>query len=108
MSHTPGPWTLKKHPITGKPYTDHGSDWLFGPDGKPIIHFHQPDYDSEAWYDFEDADAHLLAAAPDLLEACKATLYGLRDMTTEQFERGEDCKFRYMLEAAISKTEGKS
>ena len=67
--HTPGPWTLKEH--RGKVYTDHGSDWLFGPDGKPIIHFHQADYDSEAWFEFDDANARLIASAPDLLAACK-------------------------------------
>jgi hypothetical protein len=67
--HTPAPWTLKMN--KGEVYTDHGSDWLFGPDGEPIIHFHQEDYDSEAWYSFKDADAILISKAPNLLTGLK-------------------------------------
>jgi hypothetical protein len=53
------------------------------------------------------ANARLIAAAPDLLMACKATLAGLKDMTTEAFARGEDRKYRDMLEDAIERAEGK-
>lgn len=75
--HTPGPWRLMTHKYpSGRVYvyTNHGSDWLFDQDDNPIIHFHQADYDSEACYDFTDEDAFLIAAAPDLLDACEATL----------------------------------
>ena len=38
-----------------------------------------------------------------LLKACEAVLWGLEDMTTEDFQRGADDKLRAMLEAAIAR-----
>lgn len=98
--HTPGPWHLSLDRNGRDVYTDHGSPWLFGPDGKPVIDFQQADYDSEAWYKFKDADARLIAAAPDLLAACAAAL--------AYSENGEGAGWRVaeMARAAIAKARG--
>lgn len=55
--HTPGPWTVNE--IGG---TDARTQFL-GPDG--ALNF-------EVWDAITDADAHLIAAAPDLLAALES------------------------------------
>ena len=49
------------------------------------------------------ADAHLIAAAPELLRACEYALDQLADITTAEFERGGDKSIRDMLASAIKK-----
>jgi hypothetical protein len=55
----------------------------------------------------DQAVARLLCAAPELLEAAKFTLDVLENMTTEQFQRGEDKPAREALSHANSLVEGK-
>lgn len=107
--HTPGPWT------SGSART-----WrVFGADGYEICdptqgpHLHV-DYDSDvghwattpgAYVDRTDeeieANAHLIAAAPDLLAACVELIRG--DGTSDSVQRAID-----LARAAIAKTEGRS
>ena len=47
--------------------------------------------------------AQLLAAAPELAEAARLTLHILDDLTTRQFQRGEDKPARDSLRAALKK-----
>lgn len=85
--HTPGPWYYKS-----------GTHGIFGPEGKAIATLHgtprgYPNPDREA-------NAHLLVAAPDLLEA----LRDLVDAITGRLD-GETIALHNAL-AAIKKAEG--
>lgn len=50
-----------------------------------------------------EANAKLIAAAPELLQACVNALDKLRYMTTDQFQTGEDIAVRKELAQAIKK-----
>lgn len=83
MSHTPGPWRWAEY-----------YNGLSGPNGEEVLAF----ADHEGMYLVnEDGDGPLIAAAPDLLVACKIAL-----------EHGDlfnhDAEF---ISAAIAKAEGK-
>jgi hypothetical protein len=84
--HTPGPW------IWGKNYQG-----LFGagPDNE-VLHFFPYEGMSLNWRKSKDADARLIAAAPDLLEALKAVVR-VADRKTDEFDAAR---------AAIKKAEG--
>ena len=58
--HTPGPWSLIKD---GLPKLNNQNNIVYGSDGVAIVY-------GQA----NDADAQLIAAAPELLEACKLFL----------------------------------
>jgi hypothetical protein len=71
LTHTPGPWVAE---FTGPHATTRDGMWEIapvGPDG-------QPDWDREvaATADTNEANARLIAAAPELLEALKAMMDG--------------------------------
>jgi len=114
--HTPGPWQWgdgwkeletnprdPNHEYTGPKYADIG---LNGPDKRnPIIPIRVDHYEIE-WdsandlLDLTPANRALIAAAPDLLEACKAMVsceYG----TQKALEAGRLCR------NAIKKAEGR-
>lgn len=68
MKHTPGPW---KADYAG----GYGRRGVFGPNGLIITTWAETDeHINEA-----EANAHLIAAAPELLEALKAIQAGFRD-----------------------------
>ena len=71
MTHTPGPWTLTDtatidYMREGISPIGHGPYWFIDGDGLHISGF------------FSEADAKLITASPDLLEACKIALESLR------------------------------
>lgn len=79
MSHTPGPWKWVRDQ---RKTDDVHYATLDGPNGLRICMTGFADFDS----DDSDAicfnnpdDARLIAAAPDLLDACKALLHGCPD-----------------------------
>lgn len=78
--HTPGPWRV--NPCTGEV---RGADW------NHIV--------AEAAI---DSDAHLIAAAPDLLAACEMALLDMRYYATVH---GESVT---AIEAAIAKAKGET
>lgn len=71
-AHTPGPWKTtgdRKHPISPNVV------WLDddGACGDP-----ECCGPAEAWVEIKQEDARLIAAAPDLLDACRLALSALR------------------------------
>ena len=98
MSHTPGPWKVdstgcivsgEDHHVVcfGHDYDDYGR-----------IQASQ-DLDEKSAVAEIEANAHLIAAAPDLLEACKAALGAVSDFK-------ELRATQKMLRAAIAKAAG--
>ena len=96
MQHTPGPWSANSDPVY-----DYGEPrYIWGPKGPGYgIVCELP---MNAHVAVNAADAHLIAAAPDLLAACEeaAMLLGLIGGTAEA-----DRVVR-RVEAAISKAKG--
>lgn len=62
MSHTPAPWTVRE--VTG----------LSIPGQRAFAIDFNEDQEQVVDWVYEEADAHLIAAAPDLLEALEALL----------------------------------
>lgn len=98
MSHTPGPWRAdihKRHAI-GSPF-----GVIFPPKGNCPIATVLDDTIAGYEYSIAESNARLIAAAPDLLEACK------------EFVRKVDCgeaksKRSYaQMKSAIEKAEGR-
>jgi hypothetical protein len=87
-AHTPGPWTF--NPI-GSEFS-----WLEGANGSTI--FHVDPYGNKT---LNAADAALMAAAPDMLEA-------LKDLMKDDALTGLNPYRVEAIEAAIAKAEGKS
>lgn len=87
--HTPGPWT----------WSECGDCWLEGGDGSTIMHV---DVDGNTCVYRGEPNAHLIAAAPDLLEACQTALVTLNiNRRVIQIPQLEE-----KLRAAIQKAEG--
>jgi hypothetical protein len=92
MSHTPGPWIVEEdvrhysgaEEMVGYNIVAPGDKYIAGPEG--IL----PD---------NEADARLIAAAPDLLEACKAAEWNSLDLPASVVEQ---------LRAAITKATGET
>jgi hypothetical protein len=102
--HTPGPWALYVQDkndgyigrvstidrFTGKPYPAHAQT-----QGVPVARV----YDNLVSRDVAEANARLIAAAPDLLEAAR--------LTVAAYKPNEHCPFLTALRAAIAKAEGR-
>ena len=91
MTHTPGPWII--HPdgdlVTAK------FDPQYGSDGVAWV-IKRPEY---------KANARLIAAAPQLLEACKGLIaYRDHNVLNFQLEKADD--FIRMMRIAIAAAEG--
>lgn len=66
IEHTPGPWRLEYHATQeGKGGTM--ENWVIGGDGHLIIKL-------PAWSKVQQANARLIAAAPDLLDALESVI----------------------------------
>lgn len=78
MKHTPGPWVLTVHTGTGGPINP-GDDWSISGHFSGVAIVYEGGRNPNA-----DADARLIAAAPELLEA----LIALRSL----YDTDEGCR----------------
>jgi hypothetical protein len=94
--HTPGPWHRRIGRVgNGTPASQH--EQVCNSDGVAVVmleHDGQPD---------GDANARLIAAAPDLLEACKDALSSFS--AAHAHRRNGNCECD-VIRAAIAKAEG--
>lgn len=92
--HTPGPWQYDEDSLRPGWYSIYHNG--------PLAYCG----DTTAEPGDGEANARLIAAAPDLLAAARLTLRLLEDLTAEQYSRGEDQPARDALRAAIEKAVG--
>ncbi len=107
MAITRGEWTVNKHQVDSSPYEIQDSE------GNPIAF---TIYGQQGGIDEARDNAHLIAAAPDLLAACKAMLSDTLCDVCYEDECGQGCecrchtrleRAREAAEAAIARVEGK-
>lgn len=99
MNFTPGPWKVRTLNCE-----DHrGMGWVEGANGTDIACCGAMD----VWEHENKANAHLIAAAPDLLEALRQTVDSL-DYWFRRYGDPHGCESQMMqnARAAISKAEG--
>lgn len=93
MPHTPRSWVIDPSTRIDDKYT-----WVFGPDGSPV---------AGTSGRIRIDDAYLIAAAPDLLEACKAIWGAVVAYQRIGFEGSELLEVMSDVKAAIAKAEGR-
>jgi len=76
--HTPGPWV-----VILSPADDDEFEVVTSNVSMPICQFWRKGYGVEA----HAANARLIAAAPDLLDACRKALYAIKGREHDQFIR---------------------
>ena len=97
-AHTPGPWEIEEDDCI-----------LYIGDGEELI----ASVDLDAWPDISRANARLIAAAPELLEATRESLNVLARVHEDggcpacEEEYQHNCPVLLGLEAAIAKAEGR-
>ncbi len=93
MSHTPGPWKVHDE--------GHSYPWeIFPMEGGTLIARVSKEANTDITPEIAAANAHLIAAAPDLLEALKSILRSAEDIQGASFIAME-------ASDAIAKAEGK-
>lgn len=95
VGHTPGPWREQKDVKNFKHIAGSIDDYGIYAGLSPICQM--------AGHWNSKADAALIAAAPELLEACKYALNWINDGCP----KFDEIHTRIMIEAAIAKAEGK-
>lgn len=101
MSYTKGQWKHGFSDGSGKAGGDFGGGYILAENDRVVVHGGLDDWNKPVGVITED-DAHLIAAAPDLLEACKAAE---KRIELEPDDRWYAAKSQ--LRAAIAKAEGK-
>lgn len=102
VKHTPGPWSVifndHGNSVESVRTKDHTNNDMMGDyKGCIIASFNNAHGNRKHAFDEARANALLIAAAPELLEACKFSL-----------ESGDDLEAIRKLKAAINKAEGKT
>lgn len=97
-NHTPGPWEVFDSMVDGDTY---GID---GADGSAVVYYGYRDTDSGIP---KKADAHLIAAAPDLLLALERITSSYRSLLTRRPVRDVD-ETLAEVDAAIRKARGET
>jgi hypothetical protein len=103
--HTNGPWEIGYNGGILGPNFD-------GSACKPVIAmmpvwFPDKRNQGHVTQDAQEDNARLIAAAPDLLAACKDALFVFENMTSFDWSRGGDKKVREIVRAAIARAEGR-
>lgn len=107
MAHTPGPWSVEPHSDTDE-VINVVSEYEVRPDGIKVANWIceldaqlDCDVDTDEQLARMNADAHLIAAAPDLLAACREFV--------RKCETGQASSVRSyaQMQAAIAKAEGR-
>ena len=112
VQHTPGPWHVGAGNGIGSVFGPEGHRAQMTDDGTALAPIcmmvrgfgglvHRDKFPPE-----DEANAQLIAAAPDLLDACEETLFKLETMTTEEYQQGGDKSIRLLLNQVIAKTKG--
>jgi len=96
--HTPGPWKAKTVKALGI-YANNDQQIAVVHNEMPRGGRRQDDYN------IEEANARLIAAAPDLLEACEVLLKAAPELWGDDIEKWPRLMDR--VEAAIAKAEGR-
>jgi hypothetical protein len=91
--HTPAPWTFEPR----LEYENGHCLGIFGPNGEEIV------VTDSGYYPPKLADAHLIAAAPELLEACQWVEAAFRDYSLDHGGRNAIAR----VKAVIAKAEGR-
>jgi len=101
-AHTPGPWTLRSY--LGNPGDIYA--WAIDrPKKGTVLALVEPQEWKGITVKDNEADARLISAAPDLLEACQLSL--ARESAQEVVTGDGDKGLIVMLRAAIQKAKGK-
>ena len=87
MKHSPGPWIMKGN----------------YPEDQAIIYDEATGTNIAVVYTGDGGNAHLITAAPDLLETLAWTLEQLNTLTTDAYSKGGDREIRDRLQETISK-----
>ena len=97
MKHTPGPWRIVDMPQEGAPHIAAGTT----NDDMTLVAAIIWPYETEGWRAEDEANARLIAAAPDLLEALQVMTWhsGYHSPTTP-------CSHCAKVRAAIAKATG--
>lgn len=109
LKYTPGPW-LQSHRKNGNMNNGHEmySTQVYTPDGETIATIHwypKPKNESGVIGTYREANAHLIAAAPDLYRALELILNS--DMAMREEDEGEISTVLSIARAAIARAEGK-
>lgn len=94
--HTRGPWTIED--------TKDGQYERIQSHGYVIAWTGHKDFGSLPEH---KANAALIAAAPELLEACKSMIARLENLTSDDFHKGREKAERERMIAAIAAAEGR-
>jgi len=92
MDYTKGPWKIEHKPNMGRHF-------VHGPDNNAVCKMADSRTSEET-----KANAHLIASAPELLEACKRVLQAISGARNGARPAIDECR---NLEQAIAKAEGK-
>lgn len=99
MPHTPGPWENEDGEITARGAVVAN---VYQADDFPCL----DDADRPAAEEECKANARLIAAAPDLLEACRSALVPVKEAWAKQMEGNDLWPVFEALRAAVARAEG--
>ena len=95
MKHTPGPWEIDQWPFPDEQSRLHETVLKTLPNGNQVVIC---SFEHAAVRESQNANARLIAAAPELLEAC--------EVLVERFRPGGIHRYCWMCKTALIKSDG--